>query len=139
MQKVEPYAGWLPHSSWAVVDANLAVLIGKTEYWNLAWLLFPVLDFLAKPHDDQEVDVSWLEPIVNHMDVFTLEYLRHPPDQFMDYWLSVDTGELAMTEHLPEYLQVMKRRAEEAMRRMYPPVAENVVRVDFKAKRRVCP
>ncbi len=137
MEKVEPYAGWRPHSSWAAVDTNLAVLVGSVEYWNLAWLLFPVLDFLAKPHDGREVNVSWLEPIVDHMDVCTLEYLRHPPDQFMDYWLSVDDGDLAMTDHLPDYREGMTRRAAEAMRRMYPTLAPNVVRVDFNTKKRV--
>lgn len=137
MQTVKPYAGWTPDPSWAAVSPHLAVLVTQTEYWNLAWLLFPQLDFLARPHDGREVNVDWLEPLTLNMDVVTIEYLRMPPDQFMDYWLSVDTGDLAVTDGLGNYRMTMIERAESAMRRMYPTLANNVVRVDFTARRKV--
>lgn len=137
MQTVKPYAGWTPDPSWAAVSPHLAVLVSQVEYWNLAWLLYPQLDFLARPHDGREVNVDWLAPLTSNMDAVTIEYLRQSPDQFVDYLTSEDTGDLALTEGCNNYYQTMTKRAEEAMRRMYPTLANNVVRVDFTTRRKV--
>lgn len=128
------YAGWTPDPSWAVYP-EVGVLLTRPEYWNLAWLLFPQLDFLASPNDGRDVDVSFIQQLIDKMDAVTLDALRHDPDNFMRYWEVIDQGDLALVDGVPNHIKIMRARVDQAYNRMYPALARNVVRVDFKARR----
>lgn len=129
------YAGWIPDRSWDF-DQNGAWIRTKIPYWNFIWLMFPDLDCLLSKPRPPEVDLCFLTPIFKYMDQSTLRALNTPPDQFMKQFLADDPDDWVMIQELGnrlplDYLEVMSRRANEALTRLFPPLGSNVIHANF--------
>lgn len=114
-----------PPTEWRIVAAD-------QEKFNLTWLVFPAID-------DEGVTClpeAYVRSLYN-MDLTTRAALAELPLTFLKYWDSVDTGDLALAEHMPPgYRATMGRRAAEAQARLTGVEHDgNVVRVEFGRKR----
>ena len=131
------YAGWTLDPSWAVTSSGL-LFCAHPELWNWAWLTHPELDQWAGKQRAEGYNLPCAQTMMHALDYKTWEHLAQPPDVFMDYFMGIDDGNLALADDLPhDYQRIMRKRADDAMRRMFPKLSSNVVYVDFK-ERRLC-
>ena len=131
------YAGWTLDPSWAGTSSGL-LFRTHPELWNWAWLTHPELDQWAGKQRAEGYNLPCAHTMMHALDYKTWEHLVQPPDVFMDYFMSIDDGNLALVDDLPHgYQRIMRKRADDAMRRMFPKLSNNVVYVDFK-ERRLC-
>lgn len=131
------YAGWTLDPSWAGTSSGL-LFRTHPELWNWAWLTHPELDQWAGKQRVEGYNLPCAQTMLHTLDERTWEHLAQPPDVFMDYFMGIDDGNLALADDLPhDYQRIMRKRADDAMRRMFPKLSSNVVYVDFK-ERRLC-
>lgn len=131
------YAGWTLDPSWSGTSSGL-LFRTHPELWNWAWLTHPELDQWAGKQRVEGYNLPCAQTMLHTLDYKTWEHLAQPPDVFMDYFMGIDDGNLALADDLPhDYQRIMRKRADDAMRRMFPKLSNNVVYVDFK-ERRLC-
>ena len=107
-------------------EAYRLVALDQAKF-NLVWLVYPDLDAVGM----QAVPLNVAESM-NYMDKTTRSYLMGDPIVFMRYWRGIDTGELALAEHMPDdRLATMDSQARDAHERLYGVSVEaNVVYVN---------
>lgn len=92
-----------------------AVIAVDQAKFNLIWLVYPELD-----HDGFTAIPEVVAESMDFMDKVTRQYLLSDPSIFMAYWSRLDTGTLALAQHLPaDRLTRMSRQALVAHDRIY--------------------
>ena len=126
------YAGWTLDASWWP-NHDALMYRNHHQLWNLAWLMHPELDKFAGQEYQPGAVLPCATTLLNSMDKGTWAALSNTPEVFMDHFSSIDTGDLAMVQHLSgDYRKVMEVRAAKAQRLLFPTLSDNVVHVDFK-------
>lgn len=120
------------HLNWKVpYSVGQSIIAVDQAKFNLAWLVFPEIDnegIAALPAEYVES--------MKFMDYNTRAALSELPLTFLAYWAKTDTGDLALTEAMPQtYRTTMAQRANEAQQRILGIVEEgNVVKVNFRKR-----
>ena len=114
-----------PPTAWRIVAMDQAK-------FNLSWLVFPAIDVEGVACLPEGYVRS-----LNQMDLTTRAALAELPLTFLQYWDSVDTGNLLLAEHMPlGYRKTMGERAAEAQKRLTGVERDgNVIKVEFGRKR----